>query len=82
MNVFHRKRIMMRALWRIRLMTVVLCLSLLPGCVVVETGYEVVAGTVKGVYYLTARNRQAHLPRWKIYVQRGSCSAGLGLDAR
>lgn len=31
----------------------VLALALLPGCVVAETAYDVVAGTVKGAYYLT-----------------------------
>ena len=34
-------------------LSVVLCLALLPGCIVAETTYDIVAGTVKGAYYLT-----------------------------
>lgn len=38
---------------RLSPLNVVLVLALLPGCVVAETAYDVVAGTVKGAYYLT-----------------------------
>ena len=38
---------------RLSPLSVVLALVLLPGCIVAETTYDIVAGTVKGAYYLT-----------------------------
>ena len=38
---------------RLRPLSVFLALVLLPGCIVAETTYDIVAGTVKGAYYLT-----------------------------
>ncbi len=45
---------------------------LLPGCMVIETTYDIVAGTAKGVYYLTAGTTKAiyHIGKFTFQVVR------------
>ena len=47
---------------------------LLPGCTVVETTYDIVAGTVKGAYYVTTGTAKAiyHVGKFNVRGRSGS----------